>query len=128
MIQQFRVVALIVTVVSAANSILGARQVSVQQSQDHVAWVSEILDRMQSIKPGMTRDALLTVFKTEGGFHSALHRTFVDRDCPLFKVEVEFQAVGRPSRDRGGRATSIEGGQDIILNISKPFLQGPIMD
>ncbi len=83
---------------------------------------------MRTIKPGMTREALLKVFTTEGGLFTGLQRTFVNRDCPLFKVEVEFQAVGRPGRDRDGRVTLIEGSQDIILKISRPYLQFTITD
>ena len=83
---------------------------------------------MQTIKAGMTREALLTVFTTEGGLHTGLQRTFVSRDCPYFKVDVEFQAVGRPDRDWNGRVTAVEGGQDVILKISRPYLQFSIMD
>lgn len=54
---------------------------------------------MKTIKPGMTRDALLHVYKTEGGVYTGLHRTFVSRDCPYFKVDVDFLAFGRPERD-----------------------------
>jgi hypothetical protein len=50
----------------------------------------------------MTRKDLLRVFTTESGISTALRRTFVDRDCPYFKVDVEFTAVGRPNRDRDG--------------------------
>src|SRR5262245_58530371 len=67
-----------------------------QRSQSHIAWVSEAL-RMQTIKLGMTRTDLLNVFTTEGGLSNGLHRTFVSRDCPYFKVDVEFEAVGRPN-------------------------------
>ena len=76
----------------------------------------------------MTREKLLTIFTTEGGFSTPLERTFVSRDCPYFKVDVEFQAVGRPTRDSDGRVTSVEGSQDIILKISQPFLQFMIAD
>jgi hypothetical protein len=64
--------------------------------RDHVAWVAEALRRMQTVKPGMTRTDLLKVFTTEGGLSSPLHRTFVSRDCPYFKVDVEL----RPSVTR----------------------------
>jgi hypothetical protein len=108
-------------------------QASVQSNrgpsaEDHVAWVAQGLKRMQTIKPGMTRQALLTVFTTEGGLSTGLRRTFVSRDCPYFKVDVEFQAVGRPNRDGNGRVTLVEDGQDIILKISRPYLQFTIAD
>jgi hypothetical protein len=78
---------------------------------------------MQTIKPGMTRRYLLEVFTTEGGLSTGLQRTFVNRDCPYFKVDVEFEAVGRPNRDADGRVTLVEGSQDVIVNISRPYLE-----
>ena len=82
-----------------------------QSSQSHIAWVTDALIRMQTIKPGMTRSDLLKVFTTEGGISTGLQRTFVSRDCLYFKVDVEFDAVGRPNRDRDGRVTLIEDGR-----------------
>jgi hypothetical protein len=83
---------------------------------------------MQTIKPDMTREALLILFTTERGLSTGLQRTFISQDCPYFKVDVEFQAVGRPKRDRNGRVTVVEGRQDIILKISRPYLQFSIVD
>lgn len=97
-------------------------------SRDHVAWVAQAITRIQAIKPGMTREALLKVFTTERGISTGLQRTFVSRDCPYFKVDVEFRAVGRPDRDRDGRVTLVEDGQDIIVKISRPYLQFSILD
>jgi hypothetical protein len=97
-------------------------------NQDHAAWVAETLKRMQTIKPGMTRTDLLKVFTTEGGVSTGLQRTFVSQDCPYFKVDVEFEAVGRPSREANGRVTLVEGSQDIVVKISRPYLQFSIMD
>ena len=78
---------------------------------------------MQTIKLGATRQTLLTVFTTKGGLATALHRTFVSRDCPYFNVDVEFQAVGRSDRDGDGRETSVEGNEDIIIKLSPFYLQ-----
>jgi len=99
-----------------------------QCSHGHVAWVGEVLTRMQTIKPGMTPKTLLSVFTTEGGLSTGLRRAYVSRDCPYFKVDVEFHAVGRPDRDESGRVTLVEGDDDIIVSVSKPYLQGSIMD
>jgi hypothetical protein len=76
----------------------------------------------------MTRDALYQVFTTEGGLSTGLQRTFVSRDCPYFKVDVEFKAVGRPDRDGDGRVTLVEDGRDLILKISRAYLELSIMD
>src|ERR1700733_6044619 len=99
-----------------------------QTNGDHVVWVAVVLKRMQTIKPGMTRKALLTVFTTEGGLSTGLQRTFVSRDCPYFKVDVEFQPVGRQARDEIGRVTLVEDSMDIITKISPPYLQFSIKD
>jgi hypothetical protein len=97
-------------------------------SQSHIGWVTKVLERMQTIKPGSTRKTLLTVFTTEGGLSTGLHRTFVSLDCPYFKVDVEFKAVGRPDRNEDGRVTMGEADEDIILKVSTPYLQFSVSD
>ena len=84
--------------------------------------------KMDSIRPGMTREELMKVFRTEGGLSTGLHRTFVSRECPYFKVDVEFRAVGRPDRDSDGRVTLEEDARDVIVQISRPYLQFSIAD
>jgi hypothetical protein len=116
--------------IGSAISVRATPQQSQRQSTDmeHVAWVGQSLKRMQTIQPGMTRSDLLKVFTMEGGISTALHRTFISRDCPYFHVEVEFKAVGRPNHDANGRETMVEGSQDTIIKISRPYLQSPIAD
>jgi hypothetical protein len=97
-------------------------------AQDHKAWVAHALEKMETIKPGMTRQDLLEVFRTEGGLSTGLRRTFVSRDCPYFKVVVEFKAVARPDSDNAGFVTLVEDNRDIIVKVSKPYLQFSIGD
>ena len=99
-----------------------------QACQAHMDWFTGVLNRMATVKPGSTRKALLEVFTTQGGLSNGLQRTYVSRDCPYFKVNVEFQAVGRPNRDEDGRVTLVEDDQDIIVKISPPYLANSIMD
>jgi hypothetical protein len=105
-----------------------ARPGQAPSSLDHVSWVAEALKRIETIKPGMTREDLLKVFTTEGGLSKASRRTFVSRDCPYFKIDVQFEAVGRPARDVSGRVTVEEGSQDVITQISRPYLQSTVLD
>ena len=88
-------------------------------TQDHAAWLTHVLERMETIKPGMTRWDLLQVFRTDGtrqtfrmeGTPSVLRETFVSQDCPYFKIVVEFQpSIGPPNRD-------------VIVKVSKPYVQ-----
>jgi hypothetical protein len=83
---------------------------------------------MATIQIGMTRADLLKVFTTEGGLSTGLSRTYVSRDCPYFKVDVEFEAVGRPDRNADGRVTLVEDPADRIVKKSRPYLQRVVMD
>jgi hypothetical protein len=105
--------------------------------QDHIQWVTEVLIKMQSIKPGMTRQDLYKVFRTEGGLvFSPYKRTFVSRDCPYFKVNVEFRAAAadptkqqeEPQDERDDEKLIGGNPADVIANISTPYLQFSIMD
>jgi hypothetical protein len=125
-------IALLIGLASGGSApIHGARLLEQAQSQpNHVKWVEETLGRMQTVVPGMTRTQLLAVFNTEGGAVTRLRRTYVSRECPYFKVDVEFEAVGRQDRkDAEGRVlTLVEGPDDRIVRISRPYLQFSTLD
>ena len=89
--------------------------------QAHIAWVGELLDRMDTIKPGMTRERLLTVFTTEGGLSTRVQQTYVSSECPLFKVDVTFRPFN-PTYDREGRLDMFKDVRDTILTISRPYV------
>ena len=74
---------------------------------------------------GMIRADLLKVFVTEGGISTPFNRTYVYRECPYIKLDVEFEPLG--SRDFEGRVTS-ETNEDVIKKISKPYLEWSVMD
>ena len=90
--------------------------------------IGDVLTEIESIKVGMNRGQLLLVFTTEGGLSTPLQRTYVYRGCPVIKVDVEFQIVGRPERDSTGRVTVVEVDEDLIRKISRPYLAWSIMD
>jgi hypothetical protein len=95
---------------------------------DHEAWLAQIFEKMESIKPGMTRAALLQIYRTEGGRRrglppARLPRTFVNRDGPQFRIDVEFKSVAEPDDVNPSFATSVEDNRDIIVKMSKPYLQ-----
>ena len=125
-----RFFAILLFVTLCASGLAKSRAFSPKDScsEKRDEWVRDTLAKMESIKPGMTREELIKVFRTEGGLSTGLHRTFVSRECPYFKVDVEFRAVGRPGRDGDGRVTLEEDARDIIVKISRPYLQSPIAD
>jgi hypothetical protein len=99
-----------------------------QEAESNSQWVARCLKEMETIKPGMTRREMLRVFGPEGGLSTALRRTYVYRQCPYFKVDVEFKPIGRPERDREGRVTAIESDDDVIRKISKPYIGWSVSD
>ena len=101
---------------------------SPQKSQGPTEWITNSLKEIQKIKVGMTRADLLKVFTTEGGLSTGLTRTYVYRECPYIKVDVEFEPVGRPARNAEGRVTLVESGEDVIRTISKPYLAWMVID
>jgi hypothetical protein len=95
---------------------------------DHIVWAGKALERMQTIKASMTRDQLLEVFTVEGGLSTALQRTFVSRDCPYFKVEVRFRHAAERKIENREEAFLSEYGDDVIVTISKPYMEFSIAD
>jgi hypothetical protein len=85
-------------------------------------WVSSVMDSILTIKPGMTRRDLLDVFMEEGGLSTRKQRTYVFRQCPYIKVDVEFSPVGSE------KDLLEEKPEDKITKISRPYLQYSIMD
>lgn len=111
----------VLLIVNALGSSAAISAAPTSPPQGHIAWVAQVLEHMQAIKPGMTRKELLKVFTVTGGMFTAKHRRFVSRECPYFKVDVEFEIVG-------GHAPLVEGDQDRIIKISTPYLQFDTLD
>jgi hypothetical protein len=97
------------------------------------AWLAQLAEKLESIKPGMSRMDLLRIFKTEGrlpktAMSAGLRRTFVSRDYPQFRVDVEFKPAGGSDSLGTVNVISPEDNRDIIVKISKPYLQSVAAD
>jgi hypothetical protein len=84
--------------------------------QEHFQWLLKSLDSIQTMKVGMTRRELLTLFREDGGVQFVPIR-YVYKQCPVIKVDVAFTA-----NDAGDRSN------DRIKSISKPYLESPFFD
>jgi len=98
-------------------------------AQDHEVWLTHLTEKMEAIKPGMTRWDLQKVFRTEGGparpptTVGVLRSTFVSQDCPYLKIDVEFEPVARPDLGHAVFGFSPEDNRDIIVKVSKRYVQ-----
>jgi hypothetical protein len=84
--------------------------------QAHLQWLSKSLDSIQTIKVGMTRRELLTLFRGDGGLQFMPIR-YVHKGCPVIKVDVTFTVNGTGDQLN-----------DRIKSISKPYLESPFFD
>lgn len=91
-------------------------------SEDRIRWVARSLLDMQSVRQGSTREELLKVFVEEGGVSNRFMRRYAYRGCPYFKVDVEFDAADSPDEKPK------EHPQDVVTQISTPFLEWPVAD
>jgi hypothetical protein len=123
-----RALSLFATAVGVSVSFQAHAFADAKSCPEHVEWVGKVMERMETIKLGDTRKSLLRVFTTEGGLSTGLQRTYVSQNCPYFKVDVEFRAIGRPERDSDGRGTLVESDDDIIIRLSRPYLAYSVLD
>ena len=125
MIQRLFVLLLLsVIVIGGAASFRPTQSANAEPcAQNHEAWLKQVSEKMETIKPGMTRWDLLKVLRTEGTprrtfrigggpTQGVLRESFVSQDCPYLRIEVEL----------AGRDDPI---QDVIVKVSKPYLQFP---
>jgi hypothetical protein len=124
MIRRFFVLLLLsITVIGGSASFRPTQSASSDPcTQDHAAWLKQVLERMETIKPGMTRWDLLKVLRREGtprrtfriggGPPQVLRESFVSQDCPYLRIDVEL----------AGRDDDLSN-QDVIVKVSKPYVQ-----
>ena len=103
------------------NELEGVYESAVTEAQTKLGIdIANVLKQCKSIQPGMTRSDLSNIFSTEGGLSTVTHRTYVYRDCPYIKVDVDF-APSAPKQD-------VEKATDIVTKISKPYLDWSVAD
>ena len=124
MIQRLFVLLLLsVIVIGGAASFRPTQSANAEPcAQNHEAWLKEVSEKMETVKPGMTRWDLLKVLRREGaprrtfriggGPSQVLRESFVSQDCPYLRIDVELS----------GRDDDLPN-QDVIVRVSKPYLQ-----
>ncbi len=126
MIQRLSALLLLsIIVIGGSASFRPARSATPEPcTQNHEAWLKQVAEKIEAIKPGMTRWDLLKVLRTEGppprtfilgGRPQVLRESFVSRDCPALRIDVEFEPA---AADQPAAAY-----QDVIVKVSKPYVQ-----
>jgi hypothetical protein len=98
-----------------------ASRVGVQPQKDHCSEIKEVLDDFGRIRNGMTRRDLDKLFTEDGGIEIRQKTRYLSRRCNYIKVEVRFkpvQAINSPEFSP----------TDIIIEVSKPYLQAGTVD
>lgn len=110
----------VIALLIAATSL--ATKQTTDTDREHTKWIASVMDSINAIKPGMTREDLLKVFTTEGGLSFRLRRTYAFKECPYIKVTVEFETAENPNDG----LTEMPGNK--IVKVSAPFLQYTVSD
>jgi hypothetical protein len=118
MIPRARILLLYIICILLTAAALASRGASAPDERTHEQWVAESFKEMQSVKVGMMRSDLETVFETEGGLSGSLHRSYTYKHCRYFKVDVVFSGA---SPVPGGN----ESENDKIISISTPYIAWP---
>lgn len=94
--------------------------------ESHIDWVADVLKRINTLKVGSTRNDFLKLFTPEGGLSGEQRGTFVSRDCPYFKIDVEWASNGQPhENDKQGIA---KGSETVIAKMTRPYLDFSSLD
>jgi hypothetical protein len=99
-----------------------AGQRTTPEKQARIQWVEKCLKDLQSIKPGMTRGQMLKILGEEGGLYSPGWGHYVHKECPYFKVDIEFAFT----RDKDGRGQWKP--DDKITKVTRPYIDWSVMD
>jgi hypothetical protein len=110
-------------------SFLAWSQPTIQQApasaQPSCAIVKEALDDPSHIKPGMTRADVKKSFTPDGGFQffskSGSTTRYLYLKCSFIKIDVKFQNAA--ASKRGSSSPN-----DVVVSISKPYLEYPFTD
>jgi len=94
---------------------------SVYEAQ-RTLWIAKLIRSIGTIRPGMKRKDLDALLTTEGGISTRLQKTYVSRECPYIKVDIQFKAGA------GTAQSGEESSDDIIESVSKPYLAWSIAD
>jgi hypothetical protein len=78
------------------------------------------LSSAAQIKPGMKRKDIGKVFIQDGGISFRTEGRYVFRECPYIKIKIKF------SED--GATIGNESPEDVITEMSSPYLEAPMKD
>jgi hypothetical protein len=91
-------------------------------NQEVTSWLASSLTRIEKIQAGMTRHDLEELFVSDGGISTLDHQTYVFRDCPYIKVDVEFSPATGTNYQAGPNP------KDVINTVSRPYFAQPRAD
>jgi len=98
---------------------------SAMSNSEHEKWLWERIKEGKTIKPGMTRAALLKICEIEGGLQSLRATKYILKSCPAIHVEIKFNHSGK---GLPGKAATPPDSELIITQVSPLTLDYVITD
>ena len=91
---------------------------------ERYAWIRECLVAFEKAQTGMTRQEINSLFEPDGGFNSFHETRYCNPYCAFFKIDVAYDTTF--TTNSVGRV--IAGPNDVVTNISRPYLEYPTND
>ena len=91
---------------------------------ERYAWLRECLVAFEKAHLGMTRQEFNNIFDPDGGFNSFHEMRYCNPHCAYFKIDVAYDTTFTTNSE--GRV--IAGPNDVVTNISRPYLEHPYSD
>jgi hypothetical protein len=93
------------------------------------SWLKRWIQDCFRIHPGVSRQQFEATFRRAGGpFCPFYHERYCHRVCDYIEVVVEFQPYEEPEWNEAGYPEYRRHPQDLIREISRPYLTAPIMN
>ncbi len=88
-------------------------------NREGYTWVEKCLTDFETIKVGMPRSQIESRFPKDGGLQTDSPVRFLHPTCPDFKIDVEFNL----QHNYADQGRTIEGKDDIVIRVSKPYIE-----
>ena len=91
---------------------------------ERYAWIQECLVAFEKAQQGMTRSEIEALFERDGGFNGFYEVRYINPYCAFFKIDIAYDTTF--TTNSNGRR--IAGSNDVVTNISRPYLEYPASD
>jgi hypothetical protein len=118
-IKSMKSIAIIMTIAMMATSVVAN---DIKENTSHAQWLTSCYEEILTIKPGMERKDLDSLFTPDGGISFRMAQTFLYKKANIIKIHVRFHMPDNTD------LSAPYDPHDLIESVSYPFLEYPTGD